>query len=170
MSRVLVVYGTKSGCTEGVAERIAAGLAACGADVDVQPAAGAGTATGYDAVVVGSGVRAGSWHKAASAWVTANASALKATPVALFTVGLAAQDAEKAEEVRGYSKPVEEAAGITPVDVGLFAGWFEPSKFGFLERSILGAMKAPKGDFRDWDAIDAWSKQVAPKLGVQAAG
>lgn len=167
MNKVLVVYGTKSGCTEGIAERIGAKLAECGATVDVLLAEKAGAPTGYDAVVVGSGVRAGTWHKSASEWVASNAASLKATPVALFTVGLTpATEPEKTEEVRAYSKPVEEAAGIRPVEVGTFAGWFEPDKFSFLERTILSAMKAPKGDFRDWDAIDAWTQQVAPKLGV----
>ncbi|NTV76079.1 MAG: efflux RND transporter permease subunit [Holophaga sp.] len=48
--------------------------------------------------------------------------------------------------------------------LGLFAGWNEPKGFSFLERTILGAMKAPKGDFRDWAAIDEWTTSVAPRL------
>ncbi|MFU8891367.1 MAG: hypothetical protein ACNA76_06890, partial [Anaerosomatales bacterium] len=35
MNKVLVVYGTKSGCTSGVAERIGSALATSGATVDV---------------------------------------------------------------------------------------------------------------------------------------
>lgn len=165
MSKVLVVYATSSGCTEGLAERIGSTLAENGADVEVVSAKKAPRAAGYDAVLVGSGVRAGTWHKSAQAWVAANAATLKNTPVAFFTCGLAMHDG-KAEETRAYSTPVEEANGVTPVDVGLFAGWNEPKKMSFPERTILKMMKAPEGDFRDFPAVEAWTREVAPQLGL----
>lgn len=167
--KVLVVYGTKSGCTTGVAEKIGKTLSATGATVDVVPAEKAGAPDGYDAVIVGSGVRAGSWHQSARTWATTHADALKMLPVALYTccMTLAAGD-EKADEVRGYTDALIEESGIEPVDVGLFAGWFEPKEFSFAERSILKLMKTPRGDFRDWDAIEAWSSAIATKLGVVA--
>jgi len=168
MSKVLVVYGTGTGCTAGVAERIGATLTAAGATVEVVAVKSAPTAAGYDAVLVGSGVRAGSWHKAAKEWVATNADALKAIPVAFFTVCLTMADAEKAPEVRVYTDALIAETGVQPVDVGLFAGWNEPKEFPFVERTILKLMKAPTGDFRDWDAIDAWTTEVAGKLGVSS--
>lgn len=165
MKRILVAYGTKTGCTKGVAERIAASLEKSGATVQLAAIADAPSATGYDAVIVGSGVRAGQWHAAARTWVSANAEALKTVPLALFTVCLTmAQNPEKADDVRAYTDGVIAEAGLTPVDVGAFAGWHEPQKFPLVERMILKAMKAPTGDFRDWAAIDAWSEKVAPQL------
>jgi menaquinone-dependent protoporphyrinogen oxidase len=165
MKRILVTYGTKTGCTKGVAERVAASLEKAGATVQIVPVTLAPAAAGFDAVVVGSGVRAGQWHEAARSWVSANADALKAAPLALFTVCLTmAQDPEKAADVRAYTDRVTEDAGLTPVDVGTFAGWNEPKEFPFVERMILKAMKAPTGDFRDWAAIDAWSEKIAPQL------
>jgi menaquinone-dependent protoporphyrinogen oxidase len=77
-------------------------------------------------------------------------------------------DTSKAEEVRAYTDPILAAAGIKPVDVGLFAGWYEPAKFGFAERTILKLMKTPQGDFRDWAAIDAWAEKICPNLGIPA--
>lgn len=165
MGRILVVYGTKSGCTAGVAERIGTALAGTGSTVDVLPAEDAPDPAGYDGVVVGSGIRVGQWHSAAKEWVTANAGALKARPTALYTVCLTmASEPEKAPEVLAYTDPLLEETGIEPIDVGLFGGWFEPTRFGLLERTVLKAMKAPKGDHRDWDAIDAWALSVAPRL------
>ena len=166
MSKVLVVYGTTSGCTEGIAAQIGKTLEEMGAAVDVVSAKGAPNAAGYDAVLVGSGVRAGSWHKSARDWVADNADALKSTPVAFFTCGLVIRDEGKAEEVRAYTKPVEEVSGVTPVDVGLFAGWNEPKQMSFPERTVLKVMKAPKGDFRDFEAVKAWTKEVARKLRI----
>jgi len=168
MSKVLVVYGTGTGCTAGIAERIGAKLTAMGATVEVVSAKIGPVVAGYDAVLVGSGVRAGSWHKPVKEWVAANADALKAVPVAFFTACLTMADAEKADEVRAYTDALIAETGVEPVDVGLFAGWNEPKEFPFVERTILKLMKAPTGDFRDWDAIDAWTTEVAGKLGVSA--
>jgi menaquinone-dependent protoporphyrinogen oxidase len=165
MSKVLVVYGTGSGCTAGVAERIGKHLAEKGATVEVVSAKEKPDAGSFDAVVVGSGIRAGNWHAPVKQWVTAEAAALKGMPVAFYTVCLTmAQDPSKAEEVRAYTDPLIAETGVDPVDVGLFAGWNTGTGFNFLERTILNAMKAPKGDFRDWTAIDAWADSVAPRL------
>lgn len=167
MSKVLVVYGTKSGCTAGIAERIADKLAAQGVTAELVAAEEAPSAEGFDAVIVGSGVRGGTWHAAASSWVTANAAALKSMPTAFYTCGLMITEGEeKRAEVAGYTNAVVEASGVEPVDVGLFAGWNEPKAFSFLERGIMKMMKAPQGDFRDWDAIEAWTVATAPKLGL----
>lgn len=173
MSKVLIVYASGTGCTAGIAERIGATLATAGSTVEVVAAKGAPGAAGYDAVLVGSGVRAGSWHKAAKEWVAGNADALKAgtlgaIPVAFFTACLSMADAEKADEARAYTDALIAETGVEPVDVGLFAGWNEPKEFPFVERTILKLMKAPTGDFRDWDAIDAWTTEVAGKLGITA--
>ena len=169
MSSVLVVYGTGTGCTAGIAERIAATLSEKGAQVVVSDAKSAPTPKGFDAVLVGSGVRAAKWHKPVTQWVTSNSAALKKVPVAFFTTCLTMADApEKADEVRAYTDPLVEETGVSPVDIGLFAGWHEPAKFTFVERTVLKMLKAPIGDFRDWDAIDGWTVDVAPKLGVVA--
>ena len=169
MSKVLVVHGTKSGCTAEIAARIGERIAAAGLHVDVVAAHEAPGAGGYDAVVVGSGIRAGQWHEAARAWVATNAEPLSRMPVATFTCGLTiTQGAEKAAEVANYARPVFVAAGIEPISTGLFAGAYEPKRFSLLERAIMKAMKTPVGDFRDWDAIDVWADGVAHMLGQAA--
>lgn len=168
MSKVLVVYGTKTGCTSGVAERVAAGLFEKGATVDVVRPQDAGDVAGYDAVVVGSGVRMSQWHEPVRKWVADNAEKLVQIPVAFYTVNLTlANEPEKADEIRAWTDPLIEATGVKPVDVGVFAGWYEPQRFSFLERTILKAMKAPQGDYRDWTAIDVWAAELSERLGVR---
>lgn len=167
MNKVLVVYATKSGCTTDIAKKIGDTLAERGASVDVVPAEKAGDVAGYDAVVVGSGVRMGQWHESARTWVTSNSAALKGLPVAFYTCNLTlAQEPEKVDEVRAFTDPLIEASGVTPVDIGLFAGWNEPKKFSLVERVVMKAMKAPQGDFRDFSAVGEWAQGVAPKLGL----
>ncbi len=167
MSRVLVVYGTKTGCTKGIAEQIGATLSERGHAVDVVAAADKPSPDGYDAVLVGSGVRAGNWHGAVKGWVAKNAAALKGTPTAFYTACLTmAVEPESADDVRAYTDPLIAESGVTPVDIGLFAGMNVPKAFSLPERLILKAMKSPEGDFRDMDAVAAWTSGVSGKLGL----
>lgn len=166
MNSVLVLFGTTSGCTAGVAEKVGETLGESGAKVAVLPVSDKPDPSAYDAVVVGSGVRAGQWHGTARTWVTEHATTLKDRPVAFFTCGLTITDAEKESEVRAYTDGLIESTGVTPVDVGLFAGWNEPKAFKMPERLIMKVMKAPEGDFRDWEAIAAWAREISPKLGI----
>jgi menaquinone-dependent protoporphyrinogen oxidase len=169
MGKVLVVYGTGTGCTAEIAERIGTKLTAMGLDAEVVAAKDAPAPGAHDAVFVGSGVRAGSWHQPVKEWVAANAGALGDVPVAFFTACLTmAQDPSKIDAVRAYTDPLIAETGVQPVSVGAFAGMNEPRRFSFVERTIMKLMKAPAGDFRDWDAIDAWTAQTAAALGLVA--
>jgi menaquinone-dependent protoporphyrinogen oxidase len=134
--------------------------------VDVEPFESKLDAAGYDAIVAGSGTRAGSWHPAAKKWMERNASVLKAKPLALFTVGIAMAHggAEKTAETLGVTGRLLQKTGLEPLDIGAFAGWYPPAKFSFLERKVMNMAKAPEGDFRDWSAIEGWATSVAPKL------
>jgi menaquinone-dependent protoporphyrinogen oxidase len=167
MNKVLVVYGTKSGCSAGVAETIGKTLAAKGVEVDVVPADKAGDPADYSAVVVGSGVRMGQWHAPVRKWVSTYAAALKAKPPAFYTVNLTlVTEPGATDEVRAFTDPLIAETGVKPVDIGLFTGWNTGEGFSFLERTVLGAMKSPKGDFRDYAAIEAWTNKVAPQLQI----
>ena len=69
------------------------------------PAQESGGPAGYDAVVLGSGVRAGTWHEAARTWASCPCRAAQAMPVR--TVHLPTRrttgGTEKADEVRAYT-------------------------------------------------------------------
>lgn len=169
MNRVLVCYASGTGCTKGVAEWIGATLERTGARVDVKPF-GSSDPDGYDAVVAGSGTRAGSWHPAAKRWMARHASTLKTKPLALFTVGIAmAHGVEKTAETLGVTDRLLEKTGLQPRGIGAFAGWYEPQRLSRIERRIMRMAKSPEGDFRDRAAIEAWAADVGPKL-IDASG
>ena len=46
----------------------------------------------------------------------------------------------------------------------LFAGRLERHQLGFAEKAMVAALRVPDGDFRDWDAIDSWSRQIGEEL------
>ena len=169
VKKALVVYGTKSGCTAGVAEAVGLGLAQAGWTADVRPAAEAPAPEGYDLVIAGSGVRVGQWHDAAQKWVAGNADALKTRPLALFTVCLRATDGEEGRaEASGYTDALTTEAGLSPESVGVFPGWNQPEKFSMVERLVMRAMKAPQGDFREPELAAEWARALAESLEAQS--
>lgn len=61
--RVLVTYATRLGSTREAAQAVASGLRAAGLGAEVKPAKEVHGPAGYEAVVVGSGLYVGRWHK-----------------------------------------------------------------------------------------------------------
>jgi menaquinone-dependent protoporphyrinogen oxidase len=54
---------------------------------------------------------------------------------------------------------------IRPRDERIFFGAAYHRKLSFPERMVLKAVHAPEGDYRDWQAIDAWAASIARELG-----
>ena len=71
----LVVYASKHGATQGIAERIASTLNEAGQEAEARPVGAVDDLTCYDAFVVGSAVYAADWQKEASAFVQRNRAA-----------------------------------------------------------------------------------------------
>jgi menaquinone-dependent protoporphyrinogen oxidase len=163
--RVLVVVATKHGATRGIAEAITAELSDRGLAVVLQDAEHAPAPTGFDAVVVGSAVYAGRWREPARDWVGAHAAALRERPVWLFSSGPIGSPPFPPDEPHDVH-PLTQLVGARGHAV--FAGRLDKELLSFGERAMVTAMRAPLGDFRDWDAVRAWAGQVAGELGAFA--
>jgi menaquinone-dependent protoporphyrinogen oxidase len=46
----------------------------------------------------------------------------------------------------------------------VFSGKIDKSKLSFAEKAIVVAVRAPEGDFRDWDEIGDWANSIADSL------
>jgi len=163
---VLVAYATKHGGTEEIARRIGEVLRQAGLRTEVLPAGRVSDLGSYRAVVLGSGVYIGRWRKEAARFLKANEQALADKPVWLFSSGPTG-DGDPVELAGGWRFPSAlqpVADRIQPRDVALFHGVADEKKLSRLERWMLKNVKAPSGDFRDWDAITAWSRSIADKL------
>jgi len=55
---------------------------------------------------------------------------------------------------------------LRPVTATMFAGRLDPKKLSFIQRKITEFVKAPVGDFRDWNAITAWARELPALLKV----
>ncbi|MBE9508223.1 MAG: flavodoxin domain-containing protein [Chloroflexi bacterium] len=162
---ILVAYATKAGSTAEVAAEIGRVIESKGGcQVDVRPVGKLKEVGGYDAVIIGSAIRAGKWLPEATKFVEKHRDALSQVPVALFAVCLTLSEdtEENRRTVAAYLDPVREV--VQPVDVGLFAGVMDYSKLSFILRLMMKAMKSPEGDFRDWEVIRAWADSVCPLL------
>lgn len=166
MTTVLVAFATKGGTTQSVAERLGARLLGAGHAVTVVSVQDDPDPATYDAVVVGSGVLAGSVYPAAGRWLTAHARGLADKPVGLFVVclGVATRDPARLEEAAGYPDQLAAALPQPPVATTLFAGSYDPAARRWWERLAARLARAPRGDFRDWAAVDAWGGELAGRL------
>ncbi len=166
--KILVTYASQSGSTGGVAEAIGRTLAEGSAQVDVRPVGSVGGLDGYTAVVLGSAIHGGKWLPEAVNFLQANLARLRQLPTAFFLVCMmAAADTEMNRNAIAQWL-AEEQALVRPVAIGRFAGALYPNKY-FITTAIglrifLSYLKLPGGDYRNWDAIRAWSVSTLPLL------
>ena len=167
---VLVAYATKYDATREIAEAIGATLREHGLQAEVRPAEEVADLAGYGAVVLGSAVYAGQWRKEAADLLQAQEAALAARPVWLFSSGPTGEG-DPVGLLKGWRfpealAPLAERVGAR--DRALFHGDIREDKLNFAEKLIVKGVKAPMGDFRDWEAIRAWARGVAEALKAEA--
>jgi menaquinone-dependent protoporphyrinogen oxidase len=160
---ILVVYSSKHGATEGIARALAERFMKHGQESVVAPVTDANAIDDAQTVVLGSAVYAGSWMREAIEWAHANAKVLQSRSVWLFSSGPLGEDVDdEQEQPRQLSELTEllRARGHR-----MFFGALDKSKLGFPERMMVKAVKAPEGDFRDWDDIRGWADEIAEAIG-----
>jgi menaquinone-dependent protoporphyrinogen oxidase len=163
-NRILVTYASKAGSTMEAAERIAKNLGSQNLTVDIQPVGKVTDLMQYQAVVLGSAIRAGNLLPEVKAFVEKHQAQLSQKYFGIFIVCLTMKDKteENYKTVSAYLEPVR--SQIKPDKEGIFAGVMNSSKLGFLERMLMKAMKAPEGDYRNWEAIDAWTEELGQEI------
>ena len=170
--RVLVVVASKHGATTEIADALARALADCAAGRAAGLSAVVAAAhrwpnpAGFDAVVVGSAVYAGRWLEPARQYAARYAGSLRARQVWLFSSGPIGQPPFPPDEPYD-SAPLAALTGARAHRV--FPGRLDRSRLTFGERAMVTAMRAPVGDFRDWDGVADWAAEIAAAVtGVPA--
>lgn len=160
---VLVAYASKHGSTEGIASFIAERLNELGEVATARSVEDVSDLEGVQAVVLGSAVYAGSWMKEATAFAERYRDTLVGLHVWLFSSGPLGEEIKDEEEQPKQLGELIET--LSPKEHRVFFGALDKGKLGFGERMIVKAVKAPEGDFRDWDRIREWADQIASELG-----
>jgi menaquinone-dependent protoporphyrinogen oxidase len=158
---ILVTVASKHGSTAEIATAIAGTLREEGHHVEVHAPLAVRDVTRYDAVILGSGVYAGRWIGSAKEFAETHTEALRARPVWLLSSGPLGETPKPADDPADATKMV---ALLNPREHRVFAGALAKHEMGFAERTIISMVKAPYGDFRDWDEIRSWARQIAQEL------
>ncbi|MGQ9625402.1 MAG: flavodoxin domain-containing protein [Anaerolineae bacterium] len=164
--QVLVTYATKYGATAEIAEKIGQVLRQAGLHTDVLPADRVGDLTQYKAVVLGSAVYMGQWRKEAAMFLKTNEKKLAERMVWLFSIGPTGEG-EPVQLTKGWLFPKAQqpiADRIRPRDIAVFHGALDVKRLNLIEKMLIKGVKAPLGDFRDWDAITSWAEAIADAL------
>jgi menaquinone-dependent protoporphyrinogen oxidase len=155
---ILVAYASKHGSTAEIARRIAERLSERGHDAEARSVDELDRLDRLEALVLGSAVYAGAWRNEAVSFVERHEQELRRIPVWLFSSGPLGDHVEDLEEQPRQLEHIRRA--IAPKDHRMFFGALDMRVLSFGERMIVKAVKAPVGDFRDWDAIDTWADGI----------
>ena len=164
-NRILVTYATHTWSTAEVADAISEVLMARGFAVDVKPVKVKPSLEGYHGVILGSATRMGSWLPEMIEFIRKNQAQLNQMPTAIFTMHILNVGKDKAsrDARNAYTAPVRKM--IRPADEAFFAGSIDFAKLSFPDRVLTRLMvgdDSPKvGDFREWDKVRAWAKEIS---------
>ena len=163
--KVLLAVASKYGSTREVAQAIAEELQAANLEVDLREPAEVTNLDGYNAVVMGSAIYIGRWLESARDLAQDQAPGLASRPTWLFSSG----------PIGGKPLP-DEAVDVSAIvdatrtrEHRLFGGKLDRQRLSFVERALTLALRAPEGDFRDWNEIRAWARHIAASLQVPSA-
>ena len=176
--KVLVAYASRHGATAGIAERLAARISSHEIEATACDVSAVSEIDGYDAFVVGSAAYMYRWLKDANRFAKRHREVLADHPTWLFSSGPVGTDLvdEKGRDIFEAMRPKEFSQleeTLSPRGTKVFFGAWDPDAepVGLAERfvNLMPSAKEsmPIGDFRDWEAIDAWADEIA--LELQAA-
>lgn len=155
----LIAYASKHGATAGIAERLGETLRGAGLDARVLPVAAVSDPLEADAVILGSAVYMGHWMKEAADFLRLHRSQLAQHRLWLFSSGpVGPKELPEAVEIAEFRRLLEIQ------DHHTFAGALDATKLSLAERVMVRAVKAPYGDYRSWDDVDAWAGAIASRV------
>ena len=159
--QVLIIYGSKSGSTAGLARMIGEALVSRDIHTDVRAANAAGSIDSYEAVIVAGAIYANRWHRHARRFVRRNAAALRGRSVWLVSSG-PLDDTARAGELEPISQVAKLASMIDARGCVTFGGRLAADADGFLSKALA---KTRWGDWRNPDQVSEFAARVATDLG-----
>jgi menaquinone-dependent protoporphyrinogen oxidase len=109
----------------------------------------------------------GRWLPEATEFVHRHAVELRARPVWLFSSGpVGSPDPKPVGDPTGIGELV---AAVRARGHRTFTGRLDRGRLGMGERLVISAVRAPEGDFRDWEALTAWAGEIAVELKAASA-
>jgi len=186
MNKALIVYGTRYGATAGTSETTAEVLRQEGVDVKVVnlKKEKVRDISGYDLVIVGSGIQINRWTKPSEKFLKKYQKELIKNKVALFVCCGSTHPLDDQEEKatvieKARTKYLEEKAAkymLRPVALGLFGGVYDFNNMSWFFKKAMEAVKTQLEeagvkqtkpgvyDTRDLNAIRNWAHELARRV------
>ncbi len=181
--KVLIAYATRYGATTGASKEIARILAEEGFLVNVVNVKEEkiDDISGYDLIVVGSGMQMGQWTREADGFLRRFHKELDGKKFAIFvsTMKLVSEREGKIDDVvKSRKLALEDKVAqynLHPIAMGFFGGVLDFNKMNFVMRRTMSFLKPQleKDGFkeiqpgvyelRDWDEIRGWASELAQK-------
>ncbi len=182
--KTLIVYGTRYGATGTTSNEIADELRQEGFDVTVVnlKEEKVKEISGYELVIVGSGMQIGKWTSEADDFLKKFKAELATKKVALFVSSafvpvykIQGKTAEIEDAKQKYLVEKAESYSLKPIEMAVFGGILDYNKMGFITRRALGGMKssfenagykeAKPGvyDTRDPGEVKEWARKLVLK-------
>ena len=158
-AKILLIYATETGSTAEVAAFIKKQIEDEKYEVVLSNVKEVDSVNNYDVIFVGSPIYVGRWKKEATEFIETNQEILKSKQVFYFLtcMNLTSNDPEKLAQVPKFLE--NERFLVEPLSEGRFAGAIDMKKLSFFKRMMVKMVKAPEGDFRNWEEIANWTKQ-----------
>jgi menaquinone-dependent protoporphyrinogen oxidase len=171
--KVLIGYASGYGSTKSYAEVVAEELRGAGHEVTVAEARQAGDITGYDHVIIGGSLRAGSLLGQARKLAKQVVKADKPHHLFICCLSPTTEEGRKSFTEETLPKLKDKLGGANLDDLGLFPGQRNMDEYGFIVRGIMksiaekGGVENPEEpkDYRDFELAREWSRGLAAKLG-----
>ncbi len=160
--KVMIAVASRHGSTREIAEEIARVLEREGHEIDVVDAEpDRWLDDEHDAYLVGSGVYFGNWLRSARKFVTSNRQVLAQRPTWLFSSGPLGADGEVGIATGHLSKLL---APLRAVEHRVFRGRLDRNDLNLVERAVVRGLRAPSGDFRNWNDVEVWALEISAEL------
>jgi menaquinone-dependent protoporphyrinogen oxidase len=182
MANVLVVYATHDGQTRKIAERIATMLRIHRHVVELLDAAQSREVdlSRFDAVFLGSPVRAQGYLRAVVRFIRSHRTALERMPTLFFSVGLAviSKSGKGEEQTMEIVRKLVADTGWHPKRVELIAGALPYTRYNFLVRFVMRRIVSKEGgdtdtsrdyEYTDWAAVDRCAVEFVDEVVAQRA-
>lgn len=161
--KILVAYATKCGSTKSIAEYMSSRLSTNFNIATVAvPVGEVQEIDSFDAAIIGSAIRAGSWIRPARRFVSSNADALSKRPVWAFSVGLPSSPQMANKESDTIRKRLEQSIALK--DHTLLEGYWRIEDWGFIMRWFAKCVGLRSADRRNWGAVDTFVDGIVGEL------
>ena len=166
-NKILIIYAGNYDSTKEIAEFIAGILSEMGGNVDLRSVDEHPRMASYDTVIIGSAARMDKMLGKTLRYVRRRAEAISKKTTAYFVTCITMKNdtPENREKAMGFLQPLCQIK--EPLGLGLFGGKLEYGKIGFLWKTMARQDKTgtmEEGDFRNWEQIKAWAKEVGDKI------